>query len=197
MKKQEFLSALKRKLSGLPRQDICERINFYSEMIDDRIEEGLNEEQAVSEMGSADNIAAQITSEVLKNNKEKVKTKRRPTATETVLLVLGSPVWLSLVIAAFAVVLSLVAVLWSVILSLWAVFAALAVSSPVGIILGLVYTVSGNGVAGVALCGTALVCAGLAVFLFFGCVGAVKGGALITAKLGSGIKKCFVKREVA
>lgn len=37
MNKQEFLSSLRKQLPNLPRQDVNERIAFYSEMIDDRI----------------------------------------------------------------------------------------------------------------------------------------------------------------
>ena len=48
MNKQEFLSQLRKGLAGLPQNDIEERLAFYGEMIDDRIEEGLSEEEAVS-----------------------------------------------------------------------------------------------------------------------------------------------------
>lgn len=46
MSKQEFLEQLRRGLSGLPREDIEERLKFYSEMLEDRMEEGLSEEEA-------------------------------------------------------------------------------------------------------------------------------------------------------
>ena len=46
MNKQEFLKNLRVSLSNLPQEEIEERIIFYSEMIDDRIEEGLSEEEA-------------------------------------------------------------------------------------------------------------------------------------------------------
>ena len=36
--KQQFLTELRKKLSGLPQQDIDERLSFYSEMIEDRID---------------------------------------------------------------------------------------------------------------------------------------------------------------
>ena len=48
MNKQEFLVQLRNALSGLPKDDIEERIEFYSEMIEDRIEEGLSEEEAIA-----------------------------------------------------------------------------------------------------------------------------------------------------
>ena len=44
MSKQEFLAALEEGLSGLPREDVDERLGFYSEMIDDRMEDGLPED---------------------------------------------------------------------------------------------------------------------------------------------------------
>ena len=52
MSKQEFLAQLRKSLSGLPQEDIEERLTFYSEMIEDHIEEGLPEEEAVSAVGS-------------------------------------------------------------------------------------------------------------------------------------------------
>ena len=50
MQKQAFLDALRSQLAGLPEAEINERLNFYSEMIDDRMEEGLTEEEAVDAM---------------------------------------------------------------------------------------------------------------------------------------------------
>ena len=59
MRKQEFLAKLRKGLSGLPQDDIEERLIFYSEMIEDRKEEGLSEEEAVAAIGSVDEIVAQ------------------------------------------------------------------------------------------------------------------------------------------
>ena len=50
MTKQEFLSGLKAKLSGLPQEDVEERLGFYAEMIEDYTEEGLSEEEAVEKI---------------------------------------------------------------------------------------------------------------------------------------------------
>ena len=60
MTKQEFIGELRAQLAPLPPKDIEERLVFYSEMIDDRIEDGLSEEDAVSQIGSVDGIASQI-----------------------------------------------------------------------------------------------------------------------------------------
>ena len=46
MTKQEYLSALRNKLKGLPSIEVEEKVEFYSEMIDDyMIEGGISEEE--------------------------------------------------------------------------------------------------------------------------------------------------------
>ncbi len=199
MTKQEFLNALRQKLSGLPTQEAEERLNFYSEMIDDRIEEGIAEEMALSEIGTVDEVADQIIKDIpfLKIAKEKIKPKRRFKAWEIVLLALGSPIWLSLALAALAVALSLYAALWSVLVSLWAVFISLAACGSVGVFGSIALSLSTGALGGIALIATCLVCAGLAIFSFFGCKAATKGTVWLTRKMILGTKKCFVRKEKA
>ena len=115
MTKIKFLLTLNEKLSGLPKEDVEERLNFYSEMIEDRMEEGLSEEEAVAAIGSIDEIASQIVDDIplSKIAKEKIKPKRRLRAWEIVLLAVGSPLWLILALAALIVIISLYTVIWS------------------------------------------------------------------------------------
>ncbi len=199
MNKNEFLNQLCLQLNGLPQADIEERLNFYSEMIDDRIEDGLSEEEAVCGIGSVDEIVAQILSEIplTKLVKERIKTKRRLKAWEIVCLVLGSPVWLSLLISAAAVVISVYAVLWSVIICLWAAEVSLWGCAFGGIVSGTAVALFQNVPSGVLLIGCGLICAGLSIFWFFGCKAATKGALWLTKKIAIGIKNCFIKKENA
>ena len=196
MNKQEFLEQLRSRLSGVPAGDVDERLDFYSEMIDDSIEEGLSEEEAVSQVGTVNDVARQIIGEIplSKIVKENVKPKRRLRAWEIVLLVLGSPVWVSLLIAAVSVVLSLYISLWAVIISFWAVFLALAVSAVYSVISGVVCLVMGYGFVGLAMFGAALCCAGLAIFAFFGCKAASKGTVKLTKFIALKIKSLFIRK---
>lgn len=198
MSKQEFLAQLHKGLSGLPQDDIEERLTFYSEMIDDRMEEGLTEEDAVSEIGTVDTIISQIVTDIplTKLIKEKAP-KKRLSVLEIVLLVLGSPIWLSLLIAAFAVILSLYIAWWSVIISLWAAFASLIGCAFGSIIAAIVFAVGGYGTTGIAMTSAGLICAGLSIFLFYGCKGATNGTLLLTKKFFLGIKRSFLKKEEA
>lgn len=196
MTKLKFLFALRDKLSGLPQEDVEERLGFYSEMIEDRMEEGLSEEEAVAAVGSVEEIAAQIISDIPRT-KERVKPKRQLRTWEIVLLVLGSPVWASLLIAVFAIGFSLYAVLWSVIISLWAVFGSVAACAFAGIFSGTVFAISRYYLTGIAMISAGIVSAGLSILLFFGCKAATKGTLLLTKGITSGNKYCFVKKEEA
>lgn len=199
MTKKEFLSELQKGLLGIPEDDIIRSIEFYSEMIDDRIEDGKTEEEAVAEIGSVKVAVSQILAEIpiTKLIKEKVRKRRKLAAFEIVLLALGSPIWLSLLIAAFAVVLSLYAVIWSVVISFWAVFASLAGCALGGIASGIVFICTDHLFTGLAMFAASLVCAGLAIFSFFGCKAATKGAAVLTKKIALGIKNSFIKKEEA
>lgn len=199
MSKQEFLEQLRKGLSGLPQDDIEERLTFYSEMIEDRMEEGLSEEDAVAAAGSVDEIVAQVIADtpLAKIAKERIKPKRRLKGWETVLLVLGSPIWFSLAVAAFAVLFSLYVSLWAVIISLWAVFVSLAACSVGGVLACVIFAAGGNGASGVAMLAAGLVCAGLSIFLFYGCRAAAKGALRLTKNVAIRIKNCFIRKEGA
>lgn len=196
MTKLKFLFTLRDKLSGLSQEDVEERLGFYSEMIEDRMEEGLAEDEAVAAVGSVDEIAAQIIADIPRT-KERVKPKRQLRAWEIVLLVLGSPVWASLLIAVFAIGFSLYAVLWSVIISLWAVFGSVAACAFAGIFSGIVFAISKYHLPGIGMISAGIVCAGLSIFLFYGCKAATKGTLYLAKKIALGIKNCFVQKEEA
>lgn len=197
MNKQEFLTQLRKGLSGLPQEDIEERLTFYSEMIDDYIEEGLSESEAVSEIGSVNYVVTQILADtpLTKLVKEKVKPNRVLRAWEIVLLVLGSPIWLSLLIVAFSIILAAYIVIWSVAVTLWSIGASFAACSLGGIISAVVFAFQGNGLTGLAVLSAGIFCAGLSIFLFFGCKAATKGILLLTKKMALGIKTLFVGKE--
>ena len=195
MTKLEFILALKDKLSHLPQNEVAERLNFYCEIIEDRVEEGLSEQEAVAAVGSVEDIAAQIASEI--PLRAPAKRKKRQPAWVIVLLALGCPAWLSLLFAAVAVALSLYAAAWSVIVSLWATFAAL-IGSSVGVLGGgLVLAFSANSVVGMAMIGVGIVLAGLSVLFFVLCKVATDGVALLTKKTVLWTKKILAKKEGA
>lgn len=163
MDKKTFLKKLRRQLKGLPGEERQAQLNFYAEMIEDRMEDGLSEEEAVAAIGVAE---------------QEKKEKKGVKVWTMVLIVLALPVLISLFAAAFSVYISL----WAVVLSLWACLPAFAAAA----LGGIVFSVCS---AGVALFGASVVCAGLAIFWFFGCKAATKAMVCLTKKL--------VKKEAA
>ena len=51
MNKQEYLESIRSRISAMPADDVNRFMDYYSEMIDDRVEDGLSEEEAVADMG--------------------------------------------------------------------------------------------------------------------------------------------------
>ncbi len=197
MNKQEFLDLLKDRLSGLPSGDVEERLSFWSEIIDDRMEEGLTESEAVAAVGSVEEISAQIISEFPLSRivKEKAASGVRLRAWEIVLLCLGSPIWLSLLIAAFAIVISVYAVLWTTLICLWTVPVIFAAGLVAGAAAGVAFIISQSVAAGIALIGLGILCSGLAIFSAFGCLAATRGTVFLSKKIFLGIKLLFVGRR--
>ena len=196
MNKQEFLLKLGDQLSGLSSREKEERLTFYREMIEDRMEDGLSEEEAIAAVGSIDAIAGQINEEI-SPAKTLPPAKRRLKAWESTLLILGSPIWLSLLIAALAVIFSLYVSLWAVIICLWAGFVS-AVSCGFALtVTGIVLLFGEHPLSGAALIGEGFVCFGLSIFLFLGCNKVTSSLILLTKKAALSMKRCFHKKEVA
>lgn len=195
MNKQAFMDQLRNRLSGIPQEDIRRSLEFYSEAIDDRIEEGMTEDEAVAQLGSMEEVVSQIMSEAATPKIVAQKPKRKLSAWEIVLLVLGSPIWLSLLIAVFAVAVSVYAVVWSVIISLWAAAVSVASCAVAGVLVFVLYLVLGHTWQGIAMLGAGLLCAGLSIFFIYGCLQATKGTVLLTKKTLLAVRSCLLRRR--
>lgn len=217
MTKIEFLEKLRSSLGALNENDREERLNFYSEMIDDRIEEGVGEEEAVASIGSVDEIIEQIMSEhaeqeapeqdaaeqeaQCKPEKDSQKenaaagTDRKTRAWAIVLISVGFPLWLSLGIVAVALIITFYAVLWSVIASLFSVPASLGACAIAGLPACIALIIQGRALTGIALLGAGFVCAGLCIFSAIGMKYTVRGGVWLSKKVALGIASLFRKKE--
>lgn len=152
MDKNTFLANLQKRLKGLPEEDVQRTLEYYREMIEDRMEEGLSEEEAVAEIGSVEEIAAPL---LPKSSRRKMK------AWEITLLILGFPVWFPLLVAAAAVVISVVAVIYAVDISL-------AAGCLGGVLCAVVYLIQCHWAGAAFLFGAGLLCGGLAILCFMG-----------------------------
>ncbi len=171
MTKSEFLTQLRERLQGLPDNEVAERVTFYREMIDDRMDDGVPEEEAVAAAGSLD----AIVDEVLKDKPlgrmvlETVKPQRRMQAWEIVLLVVGAVVWLPLLIPVLAVAFALAVTAFALLVAAFAVVVAFAAAAIAGIAEGVILLCRGSVASGLCLLGGGIACIGL--FILFGIAG--------------------------
>ena len=191
MRKQEFLSELESRLKGLPKDDIKERIAFYDEMIDDRMEEGKSESEALEEIGTVDEVVAQIAKEtpLVKLVKERVKPKKRISTFNIILLILGFPLWFPFLITFGALLLVGYILLWTMVIVTYAIEISFIGSAIMGI---FTFFVSGFNIGYLAI---ALVSFGFAVFMFYVCIAATKVNVKLTKRIALSIKKRFVSRR--
>ncbi|MBO4636159.1 MAG: DUF1700 domain-containing protein [Clostridiales bacterium] len=168
MKKNEFLDKVKEKLAGLSEEDIKKAIDFYDEAINDRIEDGLTEDQAVSAIGTPEDIAEQILMDtpLPKLVKAKAKPNRALRVWEIILIVLGFPLWFPLLLTVAAIGLTIVITIFAVIFSLFVLVLSLAVSGIVLLAATIAAILFGEGVPALLQIGAALICIGLGILLF-------------------------------
>lgn len=203
MTKNEFLDALAQKLSRLSAEDRQEQLAFYREMIDDHMEEGVPEAEAVERIGSVEQVAQRILAEFPAGGlEEKPLKKHKWQVWQIVLLVLGAPLWISLLLAAAAVVASAAvagaAAVCALYVTLWSGVAALGAAVLGSLVVAFLYQLSGNTYGGIACFGFSLVCAGLFLLALLGCIAASKGILRILSKVvGMIADKCKRKEAQA
>lgn len=197
MTKLEFLMDLETALQPLPDAERQQSLEYYFEIIDDRMEDGMSEEEAVAACGDVDEIAEKIIIDtpLTKLVKQKNKTRRRMQAWEIVLIVLGFPIWFSLAVAFFCVLLAISIVLWCVVMC---VFVCSITCGAVGFALSVAAIAAfctGNYLPGLVLLGCAMICAGLTILFFL--LGRLcgKGVAKLHKLTFRGIKRCFIRKE--
>lgn len=117
MNKSGFLERLENLLQGIDKKERDKAISFYSEMIDDFIEDGLTEIEAVEKVGKPGEIAEQIITEDL-SKPEKTMTKNKKTLI-SILLILGSPLWVVLLLAAGCLLLAGCMLLFAGLIVIW------------------------------------------------------------------------------
>ena len=127
MNKTQFCALLENKLKPyLSPKEMYKTLNFFEEMIDDRIDEGLSEE-AVSQLGDIDIIVDQILDE---HNIGKKQTKlvwrfvprKIPTELGFIITVLLLPVWITIFALGASLFIVILSIIFSIVLTIIAIF---------------------------------------------------------------------------
>ena len=198
MKRDEFLKDLKKKLAGLPQEDINNRVDFYNEMIDDLCEDGLSEEEAIEKLGPVDDFVKKVANETPLINivKEKAKPKRSLHGWEIALLVLGFPLWFPLLITFLCLCLVAYILLWVLVIVTYSV----TISIITGTISGAVLAISGLSTGYMAAAGFyigfTIAGIGLTILLFYACKYATIFSFKLAKKIILKIKLSFKKSSI-
>ena len=196
MTKADFLQLLERALSQLSEEERRANLEYYSELLDDMLEEGMTEAEATAKLGSPAAIAESILQEMplSKLVSTRMKPKSGWTPLAIILAVVGSPVWVPLLLAGVAVVAALFVSIWA--LSAVAVVVVLAlalavIAVPVLAVRTAVLTLP----LGLLLLGGGLVLLGLCVLGGLMAVELCKLLAQLTVLLARKIKGLFIRKE--
>ncbi len=204
MNKLTFLARLEKLLKGLPKKERETHLSYYQEMIDDAMEDGCTEEEAVRRIGSPGEIAEQILSEQETTMKPVSAVKK---IIITLLLIIGSPLWGSILLAAAALATGLLITALMLVLCayivIWCLPVATGALSLSCLMLAVVSTIgafpifSGNAALGVLQFGTGILSAG--IFILAGWLTLFLGKYFIsvTVRFSRWLKHLFTRKKEA
>ena len=202
MNKAEYLNQLSERLRHLPGVEVERLLNYYDEMIQDRVEDGASEEDAVLSIGSVEDAvnAAMYETSIPTLMKVRFKESKEKASSKTlwmVLLILGAPIWLPLVAVFFSVCLILYCAIWLLVLSAYLIEISFALTAVVGVISSAANLARLSIPLGLSLLGVALVAAAIAMLLFRPLIGVAKALMKGTVLFVMKVKSIFIRKEVA
>ena len=194
MTKEAFLLDLRRKLNYLPEDEAERSLAFYAESIDDRMEDGMSEEEAVAALGRTDDIVREIEGSLPLGAIVKARLRGTGGSSWFILFtILGSPLWLPLLAAFGVIVFSVLLIVWILILCLYSVPVALLLTA----VSLLVYAGSSVGAEKIGdlmmVAGMALIMGGGGLALISPLTQLVKKLLALTKSFGRSVKRLFLK----
>ena len=199
MSRDAFIGELRHRMAGLPQEAVDRTVEYYSELIADFVEDGLGEEEAVSRLGSLDEIVANVVKETpltqIVQTRVQESRKKGGSGWVIALLILGAPVWLPLLIAVLAVLFALFVALWAVVISLWAAVLGVILAGVAAMAAGVFELVRLHVPQGLVLLGGGLVCLGLCALLYLLMKLITVGTVKLCKWVWTGIKSLFVGKK--
>lgn len=150
MTKLEFIDALGNELTSMPIEETKKVLEYYLESVDDRMDDGMTEEEAIEALGPIPELAQRALEEYRQENQIlpvpkapepdvnvvfEGPEKRRMPVWAIVLLIIGSPVWLGIGLGIGGAALGIY-------ISVWAILASLLFCAGVFIICGAIGAVA-------------------------------------------------------
>lgn len=179
MKKLEFINALGDRLSALPPEEVRPLLDYYMEIVADRMEDGMTEEEAIESLGSIEELAQKALEQQehltppeapepphMEDHAPVPPTqpapKKRVTSSAIALAIILSPLWLTI----FFVVLGLEIAIWATLGALVAAAGAMLAAGIPGAVVAMIPAFDPISLAGrIFVCGGCILTAGLCLVL--------------------------------
>lgn len=176
MTKQEYLDKLRNRLEAVHCVNINSMLDYYEEMINDRIEDGMSEEEAVADMETPEKIIEQVVEDMPMPAvvSAKVKSSRSEASQKGLswlwitLAIVGFPIWLPLLLTFFILVASVYIMFWAMTVVVYSVELSFAAAVIGGIVLiGAAFAGLAPFVLIIPAIGAILLFTGLTIFMWF------------------------------
>ncbi len=167
-----FLTQLRARILHLPGLEVDKAISYYRESLEDKLEDGLSDEEAIESFGSIDDIVKSIEEEVSFTSivRHRVKEKSDKSGVNKILLaiviILTFPIWLPIGLVALIFCILLYTFAWVIPIVIGIIYFSLVLSAGASVISGAVriFTIS-IGV-GCAYIGFGLVLASICIIFY-------------------------------
>jgi len=179
--KTEFLAQLEQGLAGIPDEYRADAISYYGEIIDDYTASGYSESSALLHLPHVDDVVEQILADpALASRRKNVhsrreslhsdpirKPSRRLKGWEIALLVLTSPFWLALLLAALVLAISFFLLCFLLSVAVYVIDFALAAIAIAALLCSPIPALLRTSLSWhLLLLGAAFLCGGLSILLF-------------------------------
>jgi uncharacterized membrane protein len=148
MNKEQFLSAVCEKYKNASALERSRAVDYYAEMIDDRIEDGMSEEQAVAAMGDIAEFAGDF---------DEAFAKKPMSRARLAVVAALSPISIILLISFWSII-------WALVIAFYAVIVVLYTGVICASALAFRYFTTLTVYEGLLFLGGAFICLGFAVF---------------------------------
>ena len=155
MNKKEFFREVNRYLADLNDSERSEFVSYYEEMIDDYLENGLNEHEAIEKMGSPKEIATKILEETRNAG---LLVQDRKSVLEHFFVLITFPIWGTLILALCIMIICVPISLLSIEIGLLVVGIVSIIGTPL-VMLNLYISV------GIVQFGVGMICVGILIIL--------------------------------
>ncbi|MBR3988402.1 MAG: DUF1700 domain-containing protein [Clostridia bacterium] len=190
MTKNEFTKVLKSKINHLPKSERRKILQYYYEMISERMEDGMTEAEAIDALGNIDELLSEY-SPAPSEPRRGVRLR----AWHIIMLIIGAPLWISLVAAMLCIMLAFYIIIWVLVICFYVVFAALAASGFALTMASFLSFFYGGAPYFFLLFGAGAFLSGLAIMWLIVCNLFAKAMAKVTGKSAKGIFRFFFKRR--